>query len=731
MPLLVQLILTILIAMFLVYVAVELRAQRQGGRKAVREKEKQCPSPTGEWPAVSVLLPIYNEKLVVEKLINAVCALDYPHEKLEILVLDDSTDETGEIARQAIEKFPYVNIRKIRRPNRIGYKAGNLNFGLKSAKGDFIAIFDADCLPPADFLRRVMPRFADEKVGFLQTGIAYWNANATFLTRFQAMEASHKETVTSGFAEDGFMASLTGSSCVWRRACIEDIGGISPETITEDVDMGYAAQLRKWTYVYPRDVVSWAELPEAMASFRVQRQRWARGMAHNAARHSRDVFTSPMGWLARIHAITLVFSPLLLALFYLLLLICPLVAWATPHLGLFFNVSCAIFLVAAAIWGWANTSGTAPAKTPVVSLVTRITLGVAYVLIFFPLSLYYFSAIIQTALMGRGEFHSTPKGCGRKRMAHPRINTILLGLEIFSILYALWCIYLAWAASNYWVILYAGLAFSGFAMTLFFSFSDSRKKVAAPQSVLIAGASGAIGQALALEYASPGVRLILQGRDCESLARLAEACAAKGASIRVKTLDLRDADAAYAWAQSLNGVETPDLFIACAGLNTNIGKNWEGELYQNSKALVEVNLLSVIATVEGLLPAMRKRKSGQIALVSSLAGYYGLPEEPTYCATKAAVRSYGNSLRGWLAREGINVNVILPGYVSSPMCDAMPGPKPFLWRPKRAAAFIRKGLERDLARISFPFPLNLGVWCLSVIPPCLAIPIARILGYGR
>ena len=146
--------------------------------------------------------------------------------------------------------------------------------------------------------------------------------------------------------------------------------------------------------------------------------------------------------------------------------------------------------------------------------------------------------------------------------------------------------------------------------------------------------------------------------------------------------------------------------------------------------MLDVNLKAAMHIVQAVLPGMRAQGHGQIALLSSLAGYFGLPVTPTYCATKAGLKAYGEALRGWLAPQGIRVSVIMPGYVKSPMCDEMPGPKPFLWSPQRAAAAIRRGLERDRARISFPFPLNLGSWFLAVLPAGMSIRIVRWLGYG-
>ena len=250
--------------------------------------------------------------------------------------------------------------------------------------------------------------------------------------------------------------------------------------------------------------------------------------------------------------------------------------------------------------------------------------------------------------------------------------------------------------------------------------------------IVITGASGEIGGALALAYAGPGVLLTLCGRKENKLVLVKKYCEAKGATVELKIIDLRETEELRLWARNLSEDENfpIDLLIVNAGLNTNIGLDLKGEPFEESKALVEVNLLSDIALIDAVLPAMRKRKFGQIAILSSLASYYGLIYTPTYCATKAALRSYGNSLRAWLKPEGIKINVILPGYVDSPMCRAMPGPKPFLMKPEKAAKIIKKELEKNRARISFPFPLNLGIWSLSLLPHCVAAPIAALFGYG-
>jgi len=246
--------------------------------------------------------------------------------------------------------------------------------------------------------------------------------------------------------------------------------------------------------------------------------------------------------------------------------------------------------------------------------------------------------------------------------------------------------------------------------------------------ILITGATGAIGGALAYEYAMLDVVLLLQGRNEKRLEELAKICRDQGATVVTHVVDLRDQTALFAWIEAISSYPL-DLVIVNAGMNTHIGAHGEAEPWRDVEAILDINLKAAIAITQGVLPSMREKKKGQIALVSSLAAYFGLPVTPTYCASKAGLKAYGEALRGWLAPEGIKINVIMPGYIQSPMCDEMPGPKPFLWTPKHAAKAIRKGLKKDKARISFPFPLNFGTWWLAVLPASLSGRIVAWLGY--
>jgi short-subunit dehydrogenase len=253
----------------------------------------------------------------------------------------------------------------------------------------------------------------------------------------------------------------------------------------------------------------------------------------------------------------------------------------------------------------------------------------------------------------------------------------------------------------------------------------------APATVLITGASGGIGGALAEAYAAPGVELVLHGRDQPQLDALAERCRARGAAVRLQNLDLRERAALRAWLAGLSAQLPIDLAIVNAGVSTDVGARGEGERWEAVEGLLEVNVIAALATVDALLPAMRARRHGQIALISSLAGYHGLPLTPSYSASKAALKAYGEGLRGWLAADGVGVSVVMPGFVDSHMSRKFRGPRPFLWSAERAAQAIKRGLARDAARISFPFPLNLGSWLLAVLPAAASQRLLRLMGYAR
>jgi cellulose synthase/poly-beta-1,6-N-acetylglucosamine synthase-like glycosyltransferase len=249
-----------------------------------KNRKNHTSEPTQEFPdlpRVTVQLPIFNEQYVVGRLVDAICRLQYPKDKLDIQVLDDSTDETVTVARDLVDRYAALGhpICYIHRTNREGYKAGALANGLKTARGEFVAIFDADFTPPEDFLLRTVHHFTDSRVGMVQTRWTHINRHYSFLTEVEAILLDgHFVLEHSGRARSGVFFNFNGTAGVWRRSAIEDAGGWQHDTLTEDTDLSYRAQLKGWKFIYLQDVECPAELPVEMTAFKTQQARWAKGL---------------------------------------------------------------------------------------------------------------------------------------------------------------------------------------------------------------------------------------------------------------------------------------------------------------------------------------------------------------------------------------------------------------------------------------------------------------------
>ena len=234
---------------------------------------------------VTIQLPLYNELYVVERLINAVCAIDYPKDKLEIQVLDDSTDETVEVAAKIVneKKKLGIDISYIHREDRKGYKAGALKEGLAIAKGKYIAVFDADFIPRKNFLKKTLSFFNDDNVGMVQTRWEHLNSNYSILTKAQALALDGhfviEQTVRN---KAGFFINFNGTGGVWRKECIEDAGNWHSDTLTEDLDLSYRAQLNGWKFIFLKDFTSPAELPSEINALKAQQFRWTKGAIETA-----------------------------------------------------------------------------------------------------------------------------------------------------------------------------------------------------------------------------------------------------------------------------------------------------------------------------------------------------------------------------------------------------------------------------------------------------------------
>jgi len=274
----IYLIAALLVALFggnaLLLTALHLRRRQAGSI--------QAPQPE-TWPAVTVQLPIYNELYVVKRLIDAIARLDYPHDRLQVQVLDDSTDETTRLVQACItlHRARGLDIELVHRQDRRGFKAGALAHGLETARGGFIAIFDADFVPPPDFLKRTIPHLAAKpRLAFVQTRWGYLNADYSVLAHAQTIALDgHFVVEHLGRNRNGLLMNFNGTAGVWRREAIEATGGWQSDTLTEDVDLSFRVQLAGWQALYLPEVEAPAELPPQMAAFKRQQARWATGAA--------------------------------------------------------------------------------------------------------------------------------------------------------------------------------------------------------------------------------------------------------------------------------------------------------------------------------------------------------------------------------------------------------------------------------------------------------------------
>ena len=361
--------------------------------------------PVKNWPPVTIQLPIFNEKYTVERLLHAVTCLDYPANCLQIQVLDDSTDDTLDLVSQLVKEYKAqgINIELIHRVNRQGYKAGALDHGLQTAMGEFIGIFDADFVPKSDWLRRTVPLFQNQQLGCVQTRWGHTNQQYNSLTRAEAMGIDGhfiiEQTVRS---KNGFFLNFNGTAGLWRRACIEDAGGWQWDTLTEDLDLSYRAQMRGWKFDYLPDVVVPAELPPQVEAFKKQQFRWAKGSFQVVRKILPSVLQSGLSWrvrlMALLHLTGYFVHPLMLSLLLL-----------TLPVGLLFPEAFNIYpisIVAGLGPPLLYVTATATQKT---SFLKRMKCFPLLVIVGFGLSLSTSIAVIEGLFSKGGAFIRTPK----------------------------------------------------------------------------------------------------------------------------------------------------------------------------------------------------------------------------------------------------------------------------------------------------------------------------------
>ena len=307
-------------------------------------------------PLITIQLPVFNELYVMERLLKCINQIEYPREKLEVQVLDDSTDESVELTRGLVEdlKIDGLDIVQIRRKNRVGFKAGALKEGLTSAKGEFIAIFDADFLPQSNWLLQTVSQFENEEIGIVQTRWSHINRDYSILTQVQAFALDAHFTLEQvGRNSKGHFMNFNGTAGVWRKTCILDAGNWEGDTLTEDLDLSYRAQLKNWKFKYLEDVETPSELPVVMSSIRSQQFRWNKGGAENFQKMARRVIISKeVKSSSKIHSILhLLNSTMFLNVFFVGVLSIPMLyiknEWG--HLSLYFDLS-SFFIVSTIIF---------------------------------------------------------------------------------------------------------------------------------------------------------------------------------------------------------------------------------------------------------------------------------------------------------------------------------------------------------------------------------------------
>lgn len=320
-------------------------------KKQIDHSEKFDFTNPSEIPFVTIQLPIFNEKYVVERLLNAIAKLEYPNEKLEIQVLDDSNDDSTDTTKQIVAELSQngLNIKYLSRANRTGFKAGALKEGLVLAKGAFIAIFDADFVPQKDWLLQTMPYFKDKKIGVVQTRWGHLNRDYSLLTKIQAFALDAHFTLEQvGRNSQTHFINFNGTAGVWRKECIIDAGNWESDTLTEDLDLSYRAQLKKWKFKYLEHIVTPAELPAIISAARSQQFRWNKGGAENLRKmFFRILKAKTMTRKNKIHGILhLMNSSLFLAVFIMALLSVPVLYIKSNYAALqtFFDVMLFFFI---------------------------------------------------------------------------------------------------------------------------------------------------------------------------------------------------------------------------------------------------------------------------------------------------------------------------------------------------------------------------------------------------
>ncbi len=459
-------------------------------RKHKKDKVILAPlSDKDEHPFVTIQLPIYNELYVVDRLLDNITKFDYPKDKYEIQVLDDSTDETAKHAAMKVEAFQKqgYNIYHLHRVNRTGFKAGALKEGMKTAKGEFIAIFDADFLPKPDFLKRSLPYFHDQRVGVVQSRWEHINEDYSLLTKLQAFQLNVHFTVEqAGRCEAGHFLQFNGTAGIWRTRAIEDAGGWHSDTLTEDLDLSYRAQMKGWKVKYVEDITCPAELPADMHSWKSQQFRWMKGGAENSRKLIPFILNSDLPLNTKFHAcMHLMASSIFLIIFWAgLISVAVLYAMDDLNLKATFLGFCLLgTLSVMALFYEANNMTCWKEKPTALKLWRFMVLFPLFTALSMGLSLHNTIAVIQGWIGKKSAFIRTPKfniqcmtdSIKGNNYLSQKINWTTW-LEALIFLYFLFAIGLGFYLEYYSFLLFHILLMVGFGLNCIYSLLHLRAK---------------------------------------------------------------------------------------------------------------------------------------------------------------------------------------------------------------------------------------------------------------
>ena len=418
-----------------------------------------------EWPMVTVQLPIYNERNVAERVIRAAALMDYPRDRLEIQVLDDSVDETKQIIDRLAERLSQegVDIRVIRREDRSGYKAGALAHGTALARGEFLAVFDADFVPNPDFLRRTLPPFlADGKIAFVQTRWGHLNRGDNILTICLSLGIDgHFLVEQPARAKSGLFMNFNGTAGVWRRRAIEDAGGWSSRTLTEDLDLSYRVLLAGWKPCYIEDVAVPSELPSTITGTKSQQFRWAKGSIQTAMRNLPRVWKGPYSPFEKIqaflHLTNYLIHPMMLVLAVLAL---PILLFHGLELPPYFFAVAALPILAATL-GPSTMYTVAAFRGP--ERTAAFLWWLPFLVIYgVGIAVSNTFAVVEAVLGKSSEFVRTPKKGEQRRSGYRLQGSKVWILEVFMGLYSIGSIFAALMSENYGILPFLAIFAAGF-----------------------------------------------------------------------------------------------------------------------------------------------------------------------------------------------------------------------------------------------------------------------------